>query len=490
MSQSKKNFIVVGAGLGGLATALRLAHRGHTVTILEKNGEIGGRNRPLKVNDCVFDSGPTLLMMLDPFRKLFADVGERFEDHLDISLCDPNYRVFFGDGTRINCTSNMARMIQEIDRVSGPEAAAAYPKMLGDFGALYHASVPQFVRRNYNSVLDLVDFRNLSVALKHGMLGNLAKSVAKYYSDPKLQSLFCLQTMYLGLSPYDAPAVYGVLVYMEYGEGIWYPKGGMVRICQAVAELAQKKGVKICLNTPVCKMDGKSVLLESGEKLEADAVICNADLPYAEKHLLAKNAKTEAAAKNRKYSCSAYMMYVDYEGDLPDLLHHNIVLGKDFQGNLDQIFNKFEMPEDPAFYVAISSKTDEAKAPEGHLNLFLLAPYPNLTRPFTEADDATIQDKVFSRLEKDFGFERSRIRGMKTKSPVDWNSELNLDLGAAFGLSHHLMQSVCFRPSNRDRNHKGLYYVGASTVPGNGLPMVLISAELVEKRLLEDGVIA
>ena len=484
---SQRTFIVVGAGLGGLATALRLAHRGHKVTLLEKTEVVGGRNRTVQVNDCTFDAGPTLLMMLDPFFKLFADVGEKFEDHLQISLCDPNYRTFFADGSRINCTSNVAQMIRQIERLSGPKDAAAYPQMLGKLAELYHASMPKFVRRNYDSPLDLARIDSAKIALKHGMLGNLAKGMEGFFDDPRLQMLFCLQTMYLGLSPYDAPWVYAVLVYMEYGEGIWYPKGGMVEICRTVAELAQKRGVNIRLNSPVASIEGKSVRLESGETLNADAVICNADLPYADKMLLER--PVEPKGRMLRYSCSAYTFYIDYEGDLPDVLHHNIVLGSDFHSNLDQIFNQHVLPDDPAFYMAASSKTDPTKAPKGHLNLQVLVPCPNLDHAWVQEDGVDLEAKVFSRLKREVGFDTDNVRGIERITPLEWKSMLNLDKGATFGLSHDFMQSVCFRPSNKSKTTPGLYYVGASTVPGNGLPMVLISAELVEARLESDGLL-
>lgn len=479
----EKHFLVVGAGIGGLATALRLAHRGHRVTVLEKTDQVGGRNREVRVGGCVFDGGPTLLMMLEPFRRLFADVGEQMEDHLRIVQCDPNYRVFFADGERLDCTSNMARMIQNIRRLSGPEDAARYPAFLGRLADLYHASMPAFVERNYDSVLDLLRPESLAIALRHGMLGNLAKGVDKTFRDPRLRNVFCLQTMYLGLSPYRAPWVYAVLAYMEYGEGIWYPEGGMVEISRSIARLAEARGATIRLESPVARIEGTRVTLESGEVLAGDAVICNADLPYAERALL----KTPDRQPGRRYSCSAFLMYLDYAGEIPELLHHNVILGGDFAGNLDQIFDRYEMPDDPAFYAAISAKTDPAKAPEGHLNLFLLVPCPNLAHDFAAEDACALQEKVFARLERETAFDRDRVRGIRTVTPRDWAEQLNLDRGAAFGLSHDFFQSVCFRPSNRCRSEKGVYFVGASTAPGNGLPMVLISAELAEARLAQDG---
>jgi len=481
-----KSFVVVGAGLGGLATALRLAHLGHRVTLLEKTSQVGGRNRHVSVGACDFDGGPTLLMMLDPFRRLFKDVGERLEDHLDLTLCDPSYRVFYSDGTRIEGTPNAARMMSQIEEMSGLADAMAFPRMLGDLAALYEASIPNFVDKNFYGPGDFFGGRALGLVRKHRMLGNLAAGMARYFKDPKLQMLFSFQAMYLGLSPYQAPWVYATLTYMEYGEGIWYPKGGMVEVCRAVARLAEARGAQIRLNSPVKKIAWNRVELESGEILVADAIICNADLPYAEREL---QPERRHRRDRRKYSCSALMIYMDYEGELPGLLHHNVFFGKDFAGNLSDIFTNHQLPEDPAFYTCISSRSDESKAPPGHENLYVLVPCPNLDRPWTEASTSDLQAKVLARLRKEVGFDQAKVKASKFYTPLDWQGDLNLERGAAFGLSHEFWQSAYFRPSNRSKTNPSLYYVGASTVPGNGLPMVVISARLVEDRLRHDGLI-
>lgn len=479
-------YVVIGAGLGGLAVALRLAHRGEKVILLEKTGEVGGRNKPVQVGDCTFDGGPTLMMMLDPFRQLFADVGTRLEDHLDISLCDPSYRVFYADGTRFEGTTNLPVMVERIRAMSGDKEADKYPGLIKDLKALYEASIPNFVRKNFYSPLDFSSPKQLRMVLQHKMIANLASRVDKYADDPRLKMLYSFQTMYLGLSPYDAPWVYAVLTYMEYGEGIWYPKGGMVEICQSVARLAAKKGADIRLNSPVAGILGNTVVLESGERIEAKAVLCNADLPYAEREL-----HGEANPPGRRYSCSAYMMYMDYEGSLPDLLHHNVFFGPDFKGNLDSLFHEpLAVPDEPAFYSCISARTDPDKAPEGRENLYVLVPCPNLDYDMTDEDERRMQKHVFSRLCWASGFDPAQVRTMKTYGPREWARDLNLDRGAAFGLSHDFFQSAFFRPGNRSRLNRDLYYIGASTVPGNGLPMVLISAELAEQRLIHDGYLA
>jgi phytoene desaturase len=432
----------------------------------------------VRVGEADFDGGPTLMMMLEPFTRLFADLGERLEDHLDISLCDPSYRVFYRGGTRIDGTPNVARMVRQIEAMSGRKDAENYAVMLGDLAALYRDSIPNFVRRNWDSPLQAAP--KVGTALRRGMLRqNLYKGISAYVDDPRLRQLFSFQTMYLGLSPFDSPWVYAVLTYMEYGEGIWYPKGGLVEISNVVARLAQARGAEIRLNAPVASVEGTSVCLESGERIEVDHVVMNADLPYAERALLGRGK----AEDRRRYSCSAYLLYIDYAGDLPNLEHHNVFFGNDFEDNLDAIFHRRECPTDPAFYACVSSKTDPQRALPGHSNLFLLIPCANLDRPWSEEDATALKEVAFARLREEVGFDPSRIAEIRAYTPNDWAGELNLERGAAFGLSHDFLQSAFFRPNNRVKAHPGLTYVGASTVPGNGLPMVLISAELAQQRV-------
>lgn len=470
--------------MGGLAAALRLAHRGERVLVLEKTEEVGGRNKAVRVGPCSFDGGPTLMMMLDPFRKLYADVGERMEDRLPIVQCDPSYRVFFSDGTGIDATTNVAQMVRRIEALAGRDESLRYPKLLGDLAALYHASVPNFVEKNFYSPLDFFGGKALLHVTKHRMLGNLASGIERYVQDPRLRMLFSFQTMYLGLSPYEAPWVYAVLTYMECGEGIWYPMGGMPRIAESIAEMAVERGAEIRTGAPVRAIHGNEVELESGERIRAKAILCNADLPYAERELMRQPPKPK-----RRYSCSAYMIYMDYEGGLPRLLHHNVFFGPDFAGNLRQIFHDLTVPDEPAFYAAITARTDPGKAPAGQENLYLLVPCPNLDRPWREEDGDEIREKVFRRLAKEVGFDVSKVREMREYSPQEWADDLNLDRGAAFGLSHDFWQSAYFRPSNRSKANPHVTFVGASTIPGNGLPMVLISADLAVQRLERDGIL-
>jgi phytoene desaturase len=478
---SSEPIVIIGAGMGGLALALRLAHRGEKVLVLEQTDQIGGRNRRLQVGEAVFDSGPSLLMMLDPFETLYRDVGDDLYQRLDVRLCDPSYRVFYRDGTQIEGTANVAKMVRQLKALGLESDAERFPVFLGELADLYNASIPLFVRKNYYSPLDFALPHHLYAVTRHKMLSNLKKRVDHWFTDPRLRMLFSFQTMYLGLSPFEAPYVYATLTYMEFGQGIWYPMGGLSRIADDIAEMAMDRGAEIRLNCEVKSIDKSSVSLESGETIRAKAVVSNADLPYAERALLNRSAK------KRRYSCSAFMMYIDYRGELPAFEHHNVVFGADFQQNLDDIFHKNELPKDPAFYICASSKTDPSMAAIGGTNLMILVPCPNLDRNFSAADATYLQQKVFSRLCEEGEFDPDKIAAMETFGPHEWSSRYNLDKGAAFGLSHDFLQSAFFRPSNKGK--AGTYFVGASTVPGNGLPMVLISAELAEQRLEREGVL-
>lgn len=479
-----KHFVVIGAGVGGLGVAMRLAHRGHKVTVVEKTDAVGGRNRREQVGECKFDGGPTLLMMLDPFRKLFADVGEDFDQRVPNKLCDPSYRVFFADGTRFDGTTNVPEMTARIKAMSGESEAAKYPGFLAELKDLYEESIPNFVRKNYRSLWDFASPSQLRRVLQHKMLGNLSKRVRQRFQDPRLQMIFSFQTLYLGLSPNDAPFVYATLAYMEYGEGIYYPEGGLGSISDTMEEIARSRGVEFLLNSTVERVEGSRVRLTTGEIIAGDVVVANADMPYAQRELAAAPPK-----RNLRYSCSAHLMYIDYEGDLEGFEHHNVVFGADFDGNLDAIFHNLRLPDDPAFYVCISKRSDPHAAPEGRINLFILVPCPNLDFPMDQAMVDRLEGQVFDRLRKEGNFDRSKVRAIKRRGPSEWKDELNLERGAAFGISHDLFQSAFMRPQNKSKENENLYFVGASTVPGNGLPMVLISAELVEERLIHEGVI-
>lgn len=479
--------IVVGGGIGGLAGAARLAHAGYRVTLLEQREQLGGRVGQIQRDGFRFDTGPTLLMMLDPLEKLFRDLQRRMEDYLQLVLLNPSYRVFYPDGVRFDSSPCIASMVREIAQKVSPDEVPGYLRLMADLSAMLHDVVPAFVRRNYRSVGDLLGIRQISLLVKHRLLASLYRRVRRYARDPRLQMLFTFQTMYLGLSPIEAPWVYAILTYMESGEGVWFPRGGMYQLVHALETIAREEGVQIRTGERVQEVlieGGRAagVRLASGERLNGDVVVLNADVPTAYTNLL---PPTRQAQRRWRNSCSALVFCIGYEGSLPTLLHHNVHFSADFERNLREIFVQKVVPEEPSFYTCLSVRTEPSDAPQGCENLYVLVPVPNRSGEDASVCKEEVMEKVLTRLERETGLRRQGIRFVESLSPADWEA-MGLWQGAAFGLSHDFFQSTCFRPSNR-APFEGVYFVGASTVPGNGIPMVLISAELLQQRIQQEA---
>lgn len=480
------NIVVVGGGIGGLASAARLAHQGHRVTVLEQRPQLGGRIAQIQRDGFRFDTGPTLLMMLDPLERLFLDLHRRMEDYLQPVLLTPSYRVFYADGTVFDSSPCIATMVREIASKVAPSEVPGYLRLIADLSAMLNEVVPAFVRRNYYSIADLLSPRQIGLLVKYRLLQNLSARVQKYVRDPRLQMLFTFQTMYLGLSPLEAPWVYGILTYMESGEGVWFPKGGMYQVVRAIETMAHEEGVQIVTNVAVRQVvvqngQATGVQIEEGETIPADVVVLNVDVPTAYARLL---PPVRQARRNWRNSCSAVVFCIGYNGKLPRLLHHNVHFSADFKRNLHQIFAQRVVPDEPSFYTCLSARTEPSDAPLGKENLYVLVPVPNRTGEDATACTQTVLDKTLKRLEAEAGLQRDKVYFVEQITPADWE-QMGLWQGAAFGLSHDFFQSTLFRPSNRSP-FRGVYFVGASTVPGNGIPMVLISAELLQERIARE----
>jgi len=498
MSQ-KPTAIVIGAGIGGIATAARLAKNGYSVTVLEKNETPGGRSNQIVKDGHRFDIGPTLFLMPEVWEETFASLGENMEDHLDLRRIDPTYKVHFEDGLQIQLTSDIGKMQTQLDAVE-PTAFTGFLAYLAEGAKHYKISLEKFVGRNFFSIFDYFSFKNLPLIFKLKALDKHYRNTGRFFKDERLKAAFTFQNMYLGLSPYDAPATYSLLQYTELAEGVWYPMGGMYAGIQALVRVAEKLGVKFICNAPVKKLEtnGKKVfgaVLEDGRTFSADIFVGNADLPYIYKELLPD--PVEAKKLDEKlYTCSTIMFYWGVDKQYPQIQHHNIFLGGDYKASFDQIFENHDLPESPSFYVHAPARTDPASAPEGQDTLYVLVPVGHL-------DAASKQDwgervrrarhTVFERLSKEMGIDnlQAHIKFEIVYQPKVWKERFNLEKGAAFGLSHNFWQVGYLRPQNRHKKYKNLYFAGASTHPGTGLPIVLLSAKLTTERiLLEKGTIS
>lgn len=493
-----KQVIIIGAGIGGMATAMRLQASGKfQVTILEKNATVGGRANTLEVDGYRFDTGPSLLLMTDVYRELFAACGEDFDSWVTLIKMEPNYAVHFGDGSSMEMSSDLTKMIAEMERIE-PGVTAGYYRFLEDAGKKYRIGRKQFVEKNFNKATDFFTASNLKLLGQLNALDKLYTHVSQFFKDDRLRQAFSMQSMYLGISPFEAPAVYTLLPYTELAEdGLYYPEGGIYALPTAMAAVAKKLGVTIETDqnvTQIVVKDGRArgVCLGDGGERAADLVISNVDLPYTYTDLLAERpAKfAEESWKKQAFTSSAFMLYLGTDKVYPDVKHHNFFLSSDYKRNFEEIFDAKVPPRDPSFYVNAPGRTDPSVAPPGGDNLFVLVPIPHLTDQM-QWDDGQVgkfKDKIYDALEaRGLTDLRKHIVVEEVVTPREWRDQYNLKYGAAFGLSHGILQVGYFRPSNKSADIDGLYFVGASTVPGTGVPLVCLGAKLVTERILADA---
>jgi phytoene desaturase len=491
---NKPTALVIGAGIGGIATAARLAKNGYAVTVLEKNGTPGGRCNQIVQDGHRFDIGPTLFLMPEIWEETFAALGEKMSDYLDLKRIDPTYKVHFDDGLQIELTSNIGKMQEQLDKVD-KAAFTGFLSYIAEGAKHYKISVEKFVGRNFYNIFEYFSLTNLPLIFQLKALDKHYRNTSRYFKDERLKAAFTFQNMYLGLSPYDAPATYSLLQYTELAEGVWYPMGGMYAGIEALTDVAEKLGVKFVYNSPVTRINvGKSkvesVETENGKTYSADLFVGNADLPYIYKELLPKNAEAEKLDK-KLYTCSTIMFYWGVDKQYPQIAHHNVFLGGDYKVSFDQIFNDHSLPDQPSFYIHAPARTDAAAAPSGQDTLYVLVPVGHMdesTRQDWPAMVNRARETVFAKLERDMGISdlREHIKFEIVHTPLTWKEKFNLEKGAAFGLSHNFWQVGFLRPQNRHAQYKNLYFAGASTHPGTGLPIVLLSARLTTERILKE----
>lgn len=491
----KPTAIVIGAGIGGIATAARLAKNGYDVTVLEKNDTPGGRCNQIIYKGHRFDIGPTLFLMPEVWEETFAALGEKMSDHLDLRRIDPTYKVHFDDGLQLELTSDIGKMQTQLEKVE-KSAFTGFLGYITEGSKHYKMSLDKFVGRNFYNIFEYLSFTNLPLIFQLKALAKHYANTGRFFSDERLKAAFTFQNMYLGLSPYDAPATYSLLQYTELAEGVWYPIGGMYATIEALVKIAEKLGVKFIYNAPVKKiLTNKNkvlgVQLENGHPMVADIFVGNADLPYIYKELLSD--KVEARKLDKKlYTCSTIMFYWGVDKEFPQIAHHNVFLGGDYKASFDQIFSDHTLPEVPSFYVHAPVRTDKAAAPDEQDTIYALMPVGHLDARKPQDWDALInraRETIFTRLAKELGVTdlKEHIKFEIVYEPEIWKERFNLERGAAFGLSHNFWQVGYLRPQNRHKRYKNLYFTGASTHPGTGLPIVLLSARLTTERILKEA---
>lgn len=489
-----KHAIIIGGGIGGLSTACMLAKSGFKVTLVEKNAQLGGRANVFEQDGFRFDMGPSWYLMPDIFEHFFELMGKKVEDYLELQQLDPSYLIRFrGTDETIAMHSNLKQDIPTFERLE-PGSGKQLEAYLEQSKYQYDVAIRNFMYKNYDTVFD---FMNRQTALEGRRLHVFEKMhnyVARYFKNDLVQKIMEYQLVFLGSSPYNTPALYNIMSHIDFNMGVFYPKGGIYAIIEALVKLGREHGVKYMVDSPVAEImvsgnQTTGVRLESGEVLEADLVISNADIHHTEMELLppAAQQKSEKYWQKRTLAPSAFIMYLGLKDKVPGLVHHNLAFAEDWKQGFAEIFDAPQWPSDPSYYVCAPSVTDPAVAPKGQENLFVLVPIA----PGLKMDDKAIADyreKVLDLIQSDFAIKniRKRIVVERVYTSNDFASDYNALGGSALGLAHTLKQTAIFRPNNVSKKVKNLYYVGAGTNPGIGMPICMISAELAYKRIVGD----
>jgi phytoene desaturase len=488
-----RNVVIVGAGIGGIATAARLARRGYHVTVVEKNEQPGGRCGRMAVGGYTFDTGATFFLMPDLYARTFADLGERIEDHLDLRRVDPTYHLYFPDDSTLQLTPDMQRMKAQIEAIE-PGSFDRLLAYLAEAGEHNRLSLPGLVERDFRSLPEFINPRMIALFLRLRSLTRHTDYAGRFFRDPRLLMAFTFQDMYMGLSPYESPATYSLMQYTELADGLYYPMGGMYRVAEALAAIAEKLGVEFMYNAPVERIliqDGHAagVALADGRNIPADLVVANADLGYVYNALLPDDG-TAARIDRKEYGCSTVMFYWGLDKQFPQLGPHNLFLNGDYRRSFEDIFKGKDMSEAPNFYVHAPVRLDPSLAPAGGETLYVAVPVGHVTDANSSHwpdVQARARAYVLRRL-AELGVPdlEPHIKVERSFVPTDWRDRYNLTRGSTHGLSHKLTQMAYFRPHNRHSRYHNLYFVGASTHPGTGIPTVLVSATLAAQRVFDD----
>ncbi|KAI1261553.1 phytoene dehydrogenase [Xylariaceae sp. FL1019] len=512
----RKQAIVVGAGAGGIATAARLAKAGFSVTVLEKNSFTGGRCSLITHEGHRFDQGPSLLLLPKLFQEVFHDLDTTMEaEGIELLRCPTNYNVWFADGENFELTTDLARMKTQIERYEGKDGFSRYLAWLREAHAHYELSVSDVLSRNFTSFWQLAAPKFVLTGLKLHPLHSIWGRASKYFWSERLRRVFTFATMYMGMSPFDAPATYSLLQYTELAEGIWYPRGGFHVVLAALQRVGERLGVQYRLNTPVKQIlthsDGKTargVLLESGETLDADIVVVNADLVYAYSNLFPQTTTSiQNHSKNLRQkdgSCSSISFYWCLDRKIPELQTHNIFLADEYRDSFDAIFDRQTLPSEPSFYINVPSRIDPTAAPSDRDSVIALVPVGHLleSRGFSASDKepgisreqdwealvSRARSAVLSIIAARTGCApiESFITNEIINDPFTWENKFNLDKGSILGLSHSFFNVLAFRPRTRAKGLDNTYFVGASTHPGTGVPIVLAGSKITSEQILED----
>jgi phytoene desaturase len=489
----RKKVVIIGAGPGGLTTALQLAQAGQQVTLVEARERVGGRSSAIEANGFRFDTGPTFFLYPRVLQEIFAEVGRDLFAEVPMKKLDPQYRISFGGGGRLDCTPDLERMEAQVAAFS-PADAGALTRYMRD-NRVKLAKFRPILESAFNSPIDLLRPSLMAAAPYVKPWKSLGQELESYFRDPRLVLAFSFQAKYLGMSPFRCPSLFSILSFLEYEHGIFHPLGGCARVNERMAEIAVEMGVELKLQEPVEKIhfEGRRAMAVQtpAATYGCDALVINSDFAHTMQRLVPNHLRkrwSDEKLEQKRFSCSTFMMYLGIEGRYPDVAHHTIHISKDYARNLREIEEDKVLPEDPSVYIHNPSLLDPSLAPTGMSSLYVLVPHLSPQTPWDAKQMAAYRELTLDRLEA-LGLDglRSRIRYEKIVTPLDWRDSYAVYRGATFNLAHNLGQMLHRRPHNRFEELDGVYLVGGGTHPGSGLPVIYESSRITSRQLLSSS---
>lgn len=490
----KKKIIIIGSGIGGLGAAALFTKSGYDVTIIEKNENLGGRANIFEAEGYTFDMGPSWYLMPDVFESYFNLLDEDISEYLKLVKLSPSYRVFFANDKElpmVDIHSDLEKDLPLFEQLE-PGITPKIKEYLKKSGEQYEMAKMTFMYRNLGFSLDFLKWDVIKKGIELNPFQTMQSYLNSWFKSERIKKILEYTLVFLGSDPSKTPAMYNIMNAIDFNMGVYYPKGGIYEIVKALVSINRKHGTEFMTNSPVSKImienkKATGVQLEDGRILEADIVISNADLWFTETHLLEKEYQTypERYWEKTVLSPSAFIMYLGLNRQVDVLSHHNLRFGEDWKQNFKELFDTPILPSDPSYYICKPTETDANLSPPRTDNLFVLVPIPpGLT--ISESEMAAYRQKIINLMKTDLNLPEFENYIVYEKSywSDDFRRDYNAYKGTALGLAHTLKQTLK-RPLNYSKKVSGLYYVGAGTSPGIGMPICLISAELVYKRIFK-----
>lgn len=483
-----KKAVVVGAGLGGISAALRLRAQGHQVCLVDRLNQLGGRARVFRQDGFSFDAGPTVITAPFLIDELFELFGKNSKDYIDMREVDPWYRFEFNDGSRFDYGGSLEDTLAEIDKIS-PEDKEGYKKLLEKSRQIFDIGFTKLSAEPFHSFFTLLKEAPQMLRLRADR--SVYQLVSKYLKDDRLRRAFSIQPLLVGGNPFDTTCIYNLIHYLERQWGIHYVMGGTGALVSAFGRLMQEEGIEMLLDSEVIAFEGdetlRRVVFKDNRKIEADFFVCNAEPAFVYENLVPKkfNKKWKSSRINRlEFSMGLFVLYFGTRCQYESVKHHTIIMGDSYQNLLHSIFNKKELRyDDMSLYLHRPTATDPQMAPSGCDSFYVLSPVPNLKSGIDWSKEAeSYKQKVYEKLEERILPDlRDNLVTERVMTPIEFKTDYNARFGSGFSVAPRFSQSAYFRFHNKSENFKNLFFVGAGTHPGAGIPGVMSSSKVLDR---------